>query len=328
VARAAAGRGSRGALAIALLSLPATLGGCAPHAAVPRPVLPADAAGVIAFESAGTLVPGTDGRSLVAGEPLTLSGELRFPEGMGPFPAVVLAHGCNGNRRIERAWGGTLRAWGYATFVIDSFSARGLREVCTRGRALTPTQRIPDAYGALRLLARHPRIDAKRVALMGFSHGGSLTLRAATVWARQTYAPPGTPSFRAFLPFYPNCNAEYPERARVSAPVRIHTDELDDWTPAAPCVRLAQALKAGGEDTAIAVYPGAHHAFDMAGKETYRPEVGNGSNCFPRYASLLGPILESTPGCARRGATVAGNREAAALARANVRAQLIELLNR
>lgn len=286
----------------------------------------ADASGVIPFATAGSLVRTADGRSFSSGDPVTISGELRFPQAAGPFPAVVLAHGCNGNRGIERAWGAVLRAWGYASFVIDSFGARGVKEVCTRGGALTPTQRIPDAYGALRLLAAHPRIDPARIALMGFSHGGALTMGAATLWARETYAAAGGPSFRAFLSFYPNCNAEYPERERVSAPLRIHAGELDDWTPAASCVRLAESLRAGGQNVAITVYPGAHHAFDMARAQNFLPNVGNGSGCFPQLASILDPLLASTPGCARRGATVAGNPQAAAQARVNVQAQLAELL--
>jgi len=95
-------------------------------------------------------------------------------------------------------------------------------------------QRVPDAYGALRLLAAHPRIDPRRIALMGFSHGGALTMLASTAWAKDTYAAGGLPSFRAFFPFYPNCNPSFPERSRVSAPVRIHTGAADDWTPAKP----------------------------------------------------------------------------------------------
>jgi dienelactone hydrolase len=70
---------------------------------------------------------------------------------------------------------------------------------------------------------------------MSFSHGGRLTLDALTVWAKETFAPLGQPGFRAFLSFYPPCNIVYPERERIAAPLRIHTGELDDWTPAAPC---------------------------------------------------------------------------------------------
>ncbi|HTQ76403.1 MAG TPA: hypothetical protein VMI15_00130 [Burkholderiales bacterium] len=57
-------------------------------------------------------------------------------------------------------------------------------------------------------------------ALMGFSHGGALTLLASTAWARETFAPGNAPGFRAFLAFYPNCNAEFPERLHLAAPLR------------------------------------------------------------------------------------------------------------
>ena len=57
-----------------------------------------------------------------------LSGELLFPEGAGPFPAVVLAHGCAGNRFVEPVWGPFLRSAGYATFNIDSLGGRSLSE--------------------------------------------------------------------------------------------------------------------------------------------------------------------------------------------------------
>lgn len=72
-----------------------------------------------------------------------------------------------------------LRSWGYATLVVDSFRSRGLGEVCTDALALTGNQRIPDAYGALKILSTHPKIDRARIALMAFSHGGIVTLTAA-----------------------------------------------------------------------------------------------------------------------------------------------------
>lgn len=301
------------------------VGGCATE---PVATGPARADGAVSFPSAGSLQRGGAGRFFVQSMPVRLGGELAFPEGSGPFPAVVLAHGCNGNRNIERAWGPILRQWGYATFVIDSFGGRGLTEVCTQGGALLPLERVPDAYGALRLLAANPRIDARRIALMGFSHGGALTLLAATAWAKDTYAPAGQAAFRAFFPFYPNCNARFPERDRVSAPVRIHTGAADDWTPAAPCADLAARLKAAGQDVGIDVYPAAHHGFDQAPpREIVLARVNNGSACFPEAASILGPVVPSTvAGCLKKGATVAGSPQAAAAARANLRAQLDALV--
>jgi len=119
----------------------------------------------------------------VFGDPVVISGDLRFPSGTGPFPAVILAHGCGGIQNAETGWASVLREWGYATFVIDSFRGRNLTEVCTSAGTLTAAERIPDAYGALRILATYPKIDGRRVGLMGFSHGGGLTMGASTTWA-------------------------------------------------------------------------------------------------------------------------------------------------
>jgi dienelactone hydrolase len=242
---------------------------------------------------------------------------------------VVLAHGCSGTGSHIAEWARALREWGYATFVVDSFHGRGLREVCTSALTLIGTQRIPDAYGALRLLSTHPRIDASRVALMGFSHGGILTLGASTRWAKETYAPAGHPSFRGFVSFYPYCNTIYPGRERIAAPLRIHTGELDDWTPAAPCAQLVDAMRAAGQDATIHVYPRAHHAFDnIRLGVVHLPNADNPSRCVFQTASILGPIppLPDVAGCLRKGATIAGNAEAATMARRTVRAQLAALL--
>lgn len=303
--------------------------GCAPALKDLKSTLLATDSGTIWFPSAGTLVRSADGLRFVPAEPVVLSGELRVPSGTGPFPTVVLAHGCNGTGAHDLEWARLLHEWGYATFIVDSFHGRGLREVCTSALTLTGTQRIPDAYGALRILATHPRIDAGRVALMGFSHGGILTMGASTLWAKQTYAPGGQPSFRAFLPFYPYCNTVYPERERISAPLRIHTGELDDWTPSTPCVKLVDSIRASGQDATITLYPGAHHAFDNIRLGfVHLPNADNGAGCALQSASILGPLpsANEVAACIRKGATIAGNAEAAATARRNVRTQLGELL--
>ena len=314
----------RATVAALLLALAA----CASPVREPRRTLSAADAGEVWFATAGTLVRSES--RLVLGDPVVISGDLQFPEGSGPVPVIVLAHGCGGATVIDRTWASLLREWGYATFMLDSFAGRGLSEVCTSGLTLNGLQRIPDVYGALRVLATHPRIDARRAVLMGFSHGGILALGAATVWAKDTFAPPGEPAFRAFVTFYPYCNTVYPERERIYAPLRIHVGEADDWTPAGPCFALAEALRANGHDVTVTAYPRARHGFDHPWLRirVYLPDVDNAAACTFRRASIVGPIPSPTTidSCVKKGANIGGNAAALAQARRNVRAQLSEIL--
>lgn len=296
----------------------------------PKSRLDASDAGKIVFLSSGTIVP-TGARQPMALQETSvkLTGELAFPAGDGPFPAVVLAHGCAGNGYAEKTWAPALRQWGYATFIVDSFRGRGLSSICDNVSRLFPVQRVPDVYGALRVLATHPKIAPDRIALMGYSHGGILTISASTQWARETFAKAEAPRFRAFLPVYPYCNSVVPEWEAVSAPVRVHTGALDDWTPAKPCEAWVERLRSKGFDASITVYADAHHAFDDPfGAVTRLPNVASVADCTPRYRSILGPSESENPwaGCIKKGATVGRNATAIKVALETVKAQLAELL--
>ncbi|HEU5197719.1 MAG TPA: dienelactone hydrolase family protein [Methylomirabilota bacterium] len=305
-----------------------TLAACAPTIKDTRDRLSAQDRGRIAFATPDTLARAADSR-LVPADPIALTGELTLPAGAGPFPAVVLMHGCGGLGNAEGGWVTPLTGAGYATFVVDSFTGRGLAEVCRNARALISLQRVPDAYGALRILATHPRLDAGRIALMGFSHGGGLTLGASTRWAHDRYTRTAAAAFRAFLPFYPGCNNAYPERLSISAPLRIHIGELDDWTPAAPCQELVDTLRRSGQDAEITVYPGAHHSFDNVGRRvTWLPAVDSAAGCTIEAVSILGPVKNAAEvlGCLRKGATLGWSAAATEQARRKVLAQLSALL--
>ena len=66
-----------------------------------------------------------------------LTGVLRKPGGPGPFPAVVLMHGCGGIQPGNEIWASDLTTWGYVTLLVDSFTPRGLNVRCLR-RARPP----------------------------------------------------------------------------------------------------------------------------------------------------------------------------------------------
>ena len=264
------------------------------------------------------------------GPPITITGTLRLPAGAGPFPAVVLAHGCSGIRNVEQGWQSKLREYGYATLVIDSFTTRRLKEACTFPSILNPVQRVPDVYGALKILATHPKIQADRIALTGFSHGGTVSVLSSLEWARNKYAGLAGAVFRGFLPFYPFCQYEFPEFDRVSAPVRLHMGDRDDWLPVKACVDWVNRLKAAGFDATATLYPGAHHGFDNGRARPFvSQEASSLWSCTLRWASAQGPELptSSKPDCAKGGgATVGGDLEARDLARTNVQRELAQIL--
>ena len=66
--------------------------------------------------------------------PVTIAGELRFPASAAPgarLPAVVVVHGSGGASATTENWARIFNRMGIASFVIDSFSGRGLTAVST-----------------------------------------------------------------------------------------------------------------------------------------------------------------------------------------------------
>src|SRR5262249_45937143 len=155
-----------------------------------------------------------------AGVPVTLTGESRFPSWDEGVPVVVLLHGSDGiHSQSARDWSAFLNKIGIATFRLDSFGARGLTNVAADQSKLSFYAQIVDAYRAVEVVAKHPRIDPSRIAVMGFSRGGTAALYASMQRFHQSYGPAGA-SIAAYLPFYPNCVTRLVnELGVVSAPI-------------------------------------------------------------------------------------------------------------
>src|ERR1043166_3340030 len=98
--------------------------------------------------------------------------EFYLPSGSGPFPAVIVLHGCNGVSPHTREWAHRLANWGYAAFVIDSFQPRGISNVCNRGTVIPAALRARDVLAGVAYLRTLPRIEPNRLGAIGFSHGG------------------------------------------------------------------------------------------------------------------------------------------------------------
>lgn len=230
----------------------------------------------------------------LSSSPAPLAGRL-FTPATPPRAAIVMLHGCGGAYASDgglssrhQMWGEYLTGLGYAVLMLDSFTSRGLREICTvktAERTIREADRVGDAYAALAFVTARLKIDASRVALLGWSHGGGTVLTAV---GRQ---PAGALPFKAMVAFYPGCTtrAKRADTFRAHAPLLVLIGESDDWTPAAPCKALMDNAAARGEPVSIVVYPDAYHDFDSPGLKTLRvrSEVPNGAR--PGHGVTVAP---------------------------------------
>ena len=197
-------------------------------------------------------------------KPVTLAGQLKIPRaGSERLPAVVLLHGSGGVGGNVVDWENDFNQMGIATFVLDAFTGRGITSTSANQASLGRLAMTYDAYRALEVLEKHPRIDSRRVALIGFSRGGQAALYAASKRFQRMHGPASGLDFAAYVPFYASCGTQFVDDENMSPkPIRMFHGAADNYVPVAPCREYVKRLKAKGADVALTEYPGAHHAFD------------------------------------------------------------------
>ncbi len=199
-----------------------------------------------------------------AADRAVVTGYLKRPSGVAKSPALVALHGCGGlftprgtltAREID--WVDRLNGLGYAVLLVDSFNSRGFRSVCrlkASERQVRPFDRARDAAAAFAWLAANPAIEKDKIALIGWSHGGSSVL-----WAADQRLNFEATEMKAAIAFYPGCCVPSESQKWVPrVPVTILIGDADDWTPPETCRTLA----AKHPSIRLVTYPGAVHAFD------------------------------------------------------------------
>ena len=103
--------------------------------------------------------------------------QVHGPQDDRPRPAVILFHGCGGLRSHLPRYADAATAVGWRTFIVDSYAPRrisrtvALTTVCT-GLKLRGYERGGDVLAAIQGVSQRPDVDAGRLALAGWSHGG------------------------------------------------------------------------------------------------------------------------------------------------------------
>ena len=151
------------------------------------------------------------------------------------------------------------RQAGFATFELKSFKSRGVESTVGSQVEVTTAMMILDSYRALEKLSQHPNIDKEKVSITGWSLGGAVSLFSG--WLPIKNAITKDVSFASHLPIYPPCFVDPENIDFTDAPIHILIGEIDNWTPAKPCIEFVKKINEKG-NVGLTIYPGAHHSFD------------------------------------------------------------------
>jgi dienelactone hydrolase len=191
-----------------------------------------------------------------------------LPPGNDKVPAVVLVHGSGGIYNAELDyWPKQFNAAGIAVFTLDMFGPRGVQSTAEDQSQVPFPADVADAFAALRVLATHPRIDRQRIAIMGFSRGGTATLRASVEKIIAAQKLPDGLRYAAFIPTYAGgCAGIFRLVVRPGvfskAPILFIHGDADDYTPIGPCQDYADKIGKAGTPVEFVAIEGAQHKFD------------------------------------------------------------------
>jgi dienelactone hydrolase len=204
-------------------------------------------------------------------------GHLALPPGGARVPAMVLMHGSAGLNPGSRAhYSELLNRHGIAAFYVDSFTGRGIRSSVSDQAVLSILNNTRDAFHALALLRRHPRVDRARIGVMGFSRGGTVSWASAIRDGHAEFRRAGL-NFALHVPYYPGCNFA-PTRPTTGAPMLYLLGAADNWTRAEHCLDFVRFHQRTNPRIEARVYPGAHHAWDSPAPDGRAIPIPNAQN--------------------------------------------------
>ena len=201
----------------------------------------------------------------------TAQGELVLPSGPpadARLPAAVLVHGSGGIYPEQITfWAKLLNEQGIAVFIIDIFGPRGVKSTGEDQSQVPFAADTADAFVALGMLASHPRIDPKRIAVLGFSRGGITAIRSGVVRIINGSAPTGL-RFAAHVALYSGgCAGSLAVTPKPGAfapePMLFVHGDADDYAYISDCRSYAQRIAAAGTPTEFVALPGVRHKFDV-----------------------------------------------------------------
>jgi dienelactone hydrolase len=202
----------------------------------------------------------------VRGEPVeykadgtVLKGYLAWDDAVkGKRPGVLVVHEWWGHNEYARTRARQLAELGYTALAVDMYGeGKTADHPQTAGQFSSEVRKnLPLAKkrfeAAAAVLRRHPTVDPKRIAAIGYCFGGAIVLEMA----RQGVDLKGVVSFHGAL------NTEHPARpGQVKAKVLVLNGADDPMIKPEAIEAFKKEMDAAGVDYRFVNYPGAKHSF-------------------------------------------------------------------
>ena len=190
------------------------------------------------------------------GERIEIEGRgayLSLPEGDGPFPVVIVIHEWWGLNSHIQHWADRLAADGYAALAVDLYGGQVATEsegAMALMRAVDEAEATAALQAAAAFLGTHSRVDATKMASIGWCFGGGWSLRAAL----------SIEGLDAAVMYYGHPITDPAQLATLRAPLLAIFGKEDESIPPATVDEFEAALSTAGANFETLRYD-APHAF-------------------------------------------------------------------
>lgn len=174
------------------------------------------------------------------------------PQRSGNFPALVVVHGSSGP--VSSFVGGyaqQLANLGYVVFFVHYFDATGTTWASFSGIRTHFATWLSTLADAINFAQRHPKVDPKRIGMLGVSLGGYLSLSLASKDSRVT----AVASLMGGMP------REILAEATHMPPTLLLHGEADPVVPVAEAYAVESLLKRLGTNYELKIYREQGHSF-------------------------------------------------------------------
>jgi dienelactone hydrolase len=180
----------------------------------------------------------------------------------GKRPGVLICHEWTGHNPYVRKRAEQLAGLGYAAFALDMYGkgvlAKSRQEAVAKSSVFKKDRALmrSRAGAGLDVLRKHPRVDAKRLAAMGYCFGGTCVLELAR----------GGADVAGVVSFHGDLTTPTPLDAKnIKGSVLALHGADDPFVPPKDVAAFEKEMRDAGVDWQLVKYGGAVHSFTNPG---------------------------------------------------------------